>query len=292
MRNINPIATNQYIEKADHFLQGMKRLGEDAGAYRTGIGLLAVHSAISLTDAIMIGSTGSRGKYQDHLQSARALEDLCQSSRVRDLKGVNHLRWLLTQKNAVAYEHRRLDDASLRMAMDKAEKFSAGLTIASRRFCVLNQTLSPARQEARAKNAVAEFLFRQLIVPKVFLEARWRGKTVDVLAVDRSGAGDIHVVDVCGLANVAEATASLLKIPAHFKYLALFGNRNYGFDPNALYAANGMGRIGVIQVTEDRAGNLSAAFYLRPERFRLDPSYLRMIDKFVATRPADLEVRP
>ena len=28
--------------------------------------------------------------------------------------------------------------------------------------------LSPEQQEARAKNAVADFLFRQLIVPKVF----------------------------------------------------------------------------------------------------------------------------
>jgi len=125
VRNINPIATSQYIEKADHFLQGMKLLGEDAGSYRSGIGLLAVHSAISLTDAIMIGCTGRRGKYQDHLQSARALEELCRSSRVRDRKGVQHLHWLLSQKNVIAYEHRRLDDNSIRMAMDRAEKFSA-----------------------------------------------------------------------------------------------------------------------------------------------------------------------
>jgi hypothetical protein len=160
---------------------------------------------------------------------------------------------------------------------------------------MLRQTLSPEQQASRVKNAVAQFLFGNLIVPKIFFDARWppRKSHVDVLAVDRSGAGEIHIVEVkVGSSNLGHATQSLMEIPAHFKYLALFGNGSYRPADNVLYAPDGMGRIGVIQVREDPSGNLFAEFMVRPERFRLDSSYFRQIDKFTATRPADIEVRP
>jgi hypothetical protein len=125
MKNLDSVATRQYIEKADHFLQGMKLLADDIKSYRSGIGLLAIHSAISLSDAIKVGLTGKRGKYQDHARSARELSRLCASNKVSNTQGVNHLAWLLDKKNVVAYEHRRFDDDSVRLAVDKAEKFSA-----------------------------------------------------------------------------------------------------------------------------------------------------------------------
>jgi hypothetical protein len=66
---VNFTATQQYIEKADCFLEGMRLLADDIPAYRSGVGLLAIHSAISLGDAIKVGLTGKRGKYQDHSQA-------------------------------------------------------------------------------------------------------------------------------------------------------------------------------------------------------------------------------
>lgn len=125
MKNANPIVTQQYIEKADHFLQGMKLLADDIDSYRSGVGLLAIHSAISLSDAITAGLTGKRGKYQDHAQAARELGHLCASNRVRDRRGIRHLAWLLGQKNALAYQHPRFDDNSVRLAVEKAERFNA-----------------------------------------------------------------------------------------------------------------------------------------------------------------------
>lgn len=158
-------------------------------------------------------------------------------------------------------------------------------------------TLSPEQQEARAKNAVADFLFRQLIVPKVFFDAPWpnRSSRVDVLAVDRSGTGEIHVVEVkvgTRLEDVESAITLLSRIPAHFKYLALFDNKNYRLNDRLLYAPDGMGRVGVIQVREDTAGDLSAEFYVRPERFKLDSSVFKLIDRFTAARHPDIEIRP
>jgi hypothetical protein len=157
--------------------------------------------------------------------------------------------------------------------------------------------LSPEQQRERAKNAVADFLFRQLIVPKVFFDAPWpdRSSRVDVLAVDRSGSGEIHVVEVkigTGLADIQHIVAQLAGIPAHFKYVALLGNKSYRPKDRILYAPDGMGRVGVIQIKEDAAGNLSAELSVRPERFRLDSSIFKRIDRFTASRPPNLEVRP
>jgi hypothetical protein len=160
---------------------------------------------------------------------------------------------------------------------------------------MLRSVLSEEQQHSRVKNAVARFLFGMLIVPKIFFDARWppRKSEVDVLAVDRSGAGEIHVVEVkVASSKLEEAARSLMEMPAHFKYLALFGNGSYRPSDSVLYSPDGMGRIGLIRVREDGSGNLSAEFLIRPERFRLNPSYFRQIDKFTATRPADMEIRP
>lgn len=125
MKNVNSIATQQFREKADHFLEGMRLLSDDVRVYRTGISLLAIHSAISLSDAIKIGLTGKRGKYQDHAQAALELDRLCASNGVTNRRGIGHFKWLLAQKNGVAYERHLLDDSSVRQATDKAEKFNA-----------------------------------------------------------------------------------------------------------------------------------------------------------------------
>ena len=163
----------------------------------------------------------------------------------------------------------------------------------------IKRVLSPEQQESRAKSAVAEFLSRQLIVPKVFFNAHWpdRRSEVDVMAVDRSGTGEVHVVEVkvgtsaLAPANLGNVIAILMRVPAHFKYLALFGSQNYRPAQHVLYAPDGMGRVGVILVKENTSGDLFCEFYVRPERFRFDATY-KSVDRFTATRPADIEVRP
>jgi|HubBroStandDraft_6_1064221.scaffolds.fasta_scaffold122095_2 hypothetical protein len=160
---------------------------------------------------------------------------------------------------------------------------------------MLRSVLSEGQQHSRVKNAVAHFLFSELIVPKIFFEAQWpsRKSRVDVLAVDRAGAGEIHIAEVrVGSGDLADAIRRIAAIPAHFKYLALFGNSSFYPSDKALYAPDGMGRVGVIQVRENRADELRAEFIVRPERFRLDPSFFKQIDRFTAARPADMEIRP
>jgi len=102
----------------------MKLLNDDVSSYRTGIGLLAIHSAISLGDAITVGLTGERGKYQNHAQAAAELNRLCVSNKISNVQGIRHFEWLLGQKNAVGYEHPRFGDDSVRLAVEKAERFN------------------------------------------------------------------------------------------------------------------------------------------------------------------------
>jgi hypothetical protein len=160
---------------------------------------------------------------------------------------------------------------------------------------MLRQILSEEQQRSRVKNAVARFLFGALIVPKIFFDARWPSKKgeVDVLAVDRAGAGEIHIAGIkVGSGSFSEEIRGITTIPAHFKYLALFDNGSYVPTDDVLYAPDGMGRIGVIQVRENRSNDLNADFLIRPERFRLDSSYFKQIDKFTAAHSADIEIRP
>jgi hypothetical protein len=125
LKNVSPIATQQYIEKADHFFHGMELLFYDVPSYRSGIGLLAIHSAISLSDAIVVGLTGKKERYQDHAQAAKKLKYLCGSNKISDKQGIKHYEWLLARKNTVAYEEHRFDDNSIRLAVEKAERFNA-----------------------------------------------------------------------------------------------------------------------------------------------------------------------
>jgi hypothetical protein len=124
LKNLDPVATQQYIKKADHFLQAMKTLATlELAPYRTGIALLAVHSAISLNDAITAGITGKRSKYQDHLAAVKELEGISRKYRVENLNGIGHLRWLLAEKTRIAYSRERLDDALVLLSISRAERF-------------------------------------------------------------------------------------------------------------------------------------------------------------------------
>ncbi|MFZ0708363.1 MAG: hypothetical protein WAM71_22375 [Candidatus Korobacteraceae bacterium] len=155
--------------------------------------------------------------------------------------------------------------------------------------------LSYEQMESRGKNAVADLLARKLLLPKIFFEARWpsRSSAADVLAIDRAGAGDIYLVEVAAANKVLDDLIERLKIqPAHYKYMALISSAgNYRPREGALYAPNGMGRIGVLLLEEDHESKLSAREILAAERFRVAPEYIKQLDKFIDRQHADREVR-
>ena len=51
-------------------------------------------------------------------------------------------------------------------------------------------------QLGRAKNAILGYFERRLSLPRVYLDVSWKGQHVDVLAINRDGVGDVHVVEL------------------------------------------------------------------------------------------------
>lgn len=150
------------------------------------------------------------------------------------------------------------------------------------------------RLEERAKDAVSRLLIRQLILPKIYFEASWPtpANRADLVAIDRAGAGDLHVVEIKRHArDAAQAVKHLLSYPAHFRWLAVFAD---SLDPEThaslqrdLDAHPVTGRIGVIQIVRMASDELVANVLFRAERA---PSNLKNeIGVFGAANKPDIE---
>ena len=180
--------------------------------------------------------------------------------------------------------------------------------------------LTLRQQKGRAVNAVAEVLRKKLLVPNIYLEPRSPSLAVDVLAVDRAGAGDLHAVRIKLEAEIVRKHASaaldsrrwmrldakmmmktmnqqLMRMAAHYRYLAIPGDIWDALkeEPEvSSYSSDGIGRIGIISITDQREGLPSAEIVVTPERFRVDGAQLSKIEKNLINnkkvRP-DIEVR-
>jgi hypothetical protein len=176
------------------------------------------------------------------------------------------------------------------------------------------RTLTLRQREGRAINAVAELLRNKLSVPNIYIEPRSAYIAADVLAVDRAGSGDLHAAEIklrivsddaandptgwtltLGKRKFKEIRGPLMLMPVHFKYLAI-PQRSWdllaGELGSLLYSPDGIGRIGIIVITDRGENPPTAELSIAPERFRVDPVKLRNIEKKLLekVRP-DIEVR-
>lgn len=166
----------------------------------------------------------------------------------------------------------------------------------------------------RAKNAIQEYLVRKLLYPKVYLDADWNGTHVDVLAIDRTGAGDVHSVRIVpvafedGPANwqehvtkaailVGETSNEMMSLPGHFRYLALFNQspdlRKFEPSPGLIQkitVTDGVGRLGILIVDfADEQSSVRTA--LNPERFRSSKDIFEIADRYMSEHSANWEMR-
>src|ERR1035437_5630735 len=156
--------------------------------------------------------------------------------------------------------------------------------------------ITEKQRQGRAANAIAELLMRKLLVPRTFLEPKpWifagesstNPRSVDLIAFDRAGSGDIHIVEI----KLSKADASpnervlsssirtlLNEVPANFKYLAV-DSRSVNFvSRQQLFANDGIGRIGIIEVIENPSEPPQAKIAVQAERFRLDQRWVKKFD--------------
>ncbi len=161
----------------------------------------------------------------------------------------------------------------------------------------------------RAKNAVQDYLIHRLLFPKVYLDAEFNGKKVDVLAIDREGTGDVHAVyivyqgtDVDNALETVVANNIAPPPPArilpHFLYAAVVNNgpgaSKYAPPEQIIQkslAEDGVGRMGILYVDlcEDDP-KFQVRVILKAERFRSSKEIVELADRFVAEHTANWEL--
>jgi hypothetical protein len=153
------------------------------------------------------------------------------------------------------------------------------------------------RIELRALNPVAQCLIRQLLVPRIYFESDWPGMPgvrADVLAIDRDGRGDAHLVEI--RRNAVDALAMvprLLQARAPFRWIAFLRGSEDETTKAALltheilYPADTAGRVGVIEVVEMVGDDLGANVRVKAERFPT-PTY-DLAAEFAANHVASIQ---
>ena len=157
----------------------------------------------------------------------------------------------------------------------------------------------------RAKNFIQEFLVHKLLFPKIYLDADWNGKKVDVLAIDRAGNGDVHAVSVVYQGSDVEAALETvianigLHYMPHFLYVAVVndGTRTGRYQPpdpilKRSLAPDGIGRVGILYVdlSEDDA-RFQVRVLLKAERRRSSKEIFEIADQFAAAHTPNWEHR-
>lgn len=151
--------------------------------------------------------------------------------------------------------------------------------------------------ELRAKEPVARCLIRRLVVPRIYFDAPWPkddSSRFDILAIDRDGNGDAHVVQIRKAAADALAEApALLAVGAPFRWIAfLHGTEDEKtalalVAKDALYAKGSAGRVGVIEIVTMTGGDLGANVVVTAERFL--GSFYDLSTAFAGSHKADIQ---
>jgi hypothetical protein len=172
--------------------------------------------------------------------------------------------------------------------------------------------MTDQQQKSRGKNVMLLLLERRLSVPRMYLDASWQGHSVDILAIDRDGSGDVHVVLAYvrpKLKNgVPDATAdqealramlnTIRNVPAQYKYILGVGDTRdwQPFNTSVLqefaessFASDGLGRVGIAFAEPNAADTVIVNLLIFPERFRAFIG--SAADAFVRDHAADWQLR-
>jgi hypothetical protein len=111
-----------YYRRATQLADAMKLCQGDLSAYASAAALLAVHSAISYSDAVLIGLSGARPRGENHREAITALKRACSGARI-DHRGITHLDRLLGAKTDISYGEKQVDNERIVALCIAAERF-------------------------------------------------------------------------------------------------------------------------------------------------------------------------
>src|ERR1035437_4354506 len=113
-----------YYRRATQLAGAMKLCQDDLSAYASAAVLLAVHSAISYSDALLIGLGNARPRGESHREAIAALKRMCSGAGI-DHRGITHLQRLLSAKTDISYGEKQIDDEKVTALCIAAERFEA-----------------------------------------------------------------------------------------------------------------------------------------------------------------------
>jgi hypothetical protein len=111
-----------YHRRATQLADAMKLCQDDLSAYASAAALLAVHSAISYSDALLMGLGGARPRGENHREAIAALKRACSGAKI-DRQGITHLDRLLSAKTDISYGEKQVDNQRIEALCIAAERF-------------------------------------------------------------------------------------------------------------------------------------------------------------------------
>lgn len=160
-------------------------------------------------------------------------------------------------------------------------------------------TAQSRKFEHHARDAVVRLLSRDLVLPTIYFDTRWpndeNGIPIDIVAFDRAGGGEVHLIEVVHrIADARQVAARLMHAPGHFKWIA-FDSTNVEpddlallMDEDWLYSTDAMGKIGLIEVFPMQAGRESGArVYSRALTFKT--ALKRLANQFKRSNEAAID---
>jgi hypothetical protein len=111
-----------YYRRAIQLAGAMKLCQDDLPAYASAAVLLAVHSAISYSDALLIGLGDKRPSCEDHKKAVPALRRVCTGAKIEP-RGITHLDKLLGAKIDISYGDKQVEDEKVTALCIAAERF-------------------------------------------------------------------------------------------------------------------------------------------------------------------------
>ncbi len=120
------VRVSVYHRRATQLADAMRLCHDDLAGYASAAALLAVHSAISYNDAVILGLGGQRPRKRDHKMAVPDLKRACSGARIDSQvsnQGIEQLKKLLGAKTDISYGDKHVDDEWIAALCIAAERF-------------------------------------------------------------------------------------------------------------------------------------------------------------------------
>jgi hypothetical protein len=111
-------------DRALQLADAMNLCHDGMESYASAVALLAVHSAISFSDAVLIRLTGQRSRSKGHRKAIDAITEACKKAKIQT-DGVKHLDKLVSAKTDISYGDREVDEQTVNVLYLAAGRFQA-----------------------------------------------------------------------------------------------------------------------------------------------------------------------